>query len=79
MSALHTASSRTVIIYIFNDGSKLIKNKCTDNPVYCRMAQLNGQWRIVNQLSDIGHVANLLVKSGYLSEHLPAIELLNAL
>lgn len=52
---------------------------CYLGAVFSRRARVGNSWQTVQEWEDVGHVANLLVKSGYESEHLPALELLNAL
>lgn len=69
----------TVNICFFNDGSKLVKDKTLVMPLFSLQAFNSERWVTVKQWDDPGHVANLLVKSGYESEHLSAIKLLNIL
>jgi hypothetical protein len=69
----------TVNICFFEDGSKLVKERCSDGPRFAQRALISNHWETVNEWDDTGHVANLLVKHGYESEHLPAIKLLNIL
>jgi hypothetical protein len=72
-------SASTVNICFFNDGCKLVKERYSMGAVYRLMVLIGNQWQTVNKWDDPGHVANLLIKSGYESEHLPAIKLLNIL
>ena len=72
-------SLSTVNICLFNDGSRLVKDRRSNQPLYSQQAFINNQWETVNQWDDPGHVANLLVKSGYESEHLLALAILNIL
>ncbi len=72
-------SLSTANICFFDDGSKLVKDRSADGPLYSQLALINGQWVTVNQWDDPGHVANLLVKSGYESEHLTALAILKIL
>ncbi len=72
-------SVSTVNICFLNDGCKLVKERYSMGTVYRLMVLIGNQWQTVNQWDDPGHVANLLVKLGYESEHLSAIKLLNIL
>ena len=66
------------ICYLYT-GCLLVKDKRSETPIFCLRVFENNQWVTINEWDDPGHVANLLVKSGYESEHLPAIKLLNVL
>ena len=68
-----------VIICVFRDGSRLIKNRHAVRFVFRQEAYINDHWEIINQWDDPGHVAKLLIQAGYESEHLPALKLLNVL
>lgn len=68
-----------VNICFFSDGLKLVKDRTSEIPMFSLRVFQNNKWEIINQWSDPGHVANLLVKSGYASEYLLAITLLNIL
>lgn len=72
-------SAITVNICFLNDGSKLVKERHSDGPVFSRKALIRSEWQTIHQWDDPGHVANLLVQSGYESEYVPAIKLLNSL
>ncbi len=72
-------SLSTVNICFFNDSLKLVKDKASEAAVFSLRVFQGNEWVIVSQWDDPGHVANLLVKLGYESEHLPAIKLLNIL
>lgn len=69
----------TVNIAFLGDGLKLVKDKTSDAAVFSLRVFQGNEWVIVSQWDDPGHVANLLVKFGYSSEHLSAIKLLNIL
>ena len=66
------------ICYLYA-GCLLVKDKRSDSPLYSLRQYREGQWITLNEWDDPGHVANLLVKAGYESEHLPAIKLLSIL
>ncbi len=68
---------QTVNICFFSTNCKLVKDNALEVPVFSLRAFINNQWEIINQWDDPGHVAKLLVKSGYKSDHLSAIKLLN--
>ncbi len=72
-------SLSTVKIYIFSDGTRLVKDRLSGGPEFRLIAFIDCQWQTIKQWNDAGHVANLLVKSGLGSEHSAAISLLNAL
>ncbi len=69
----------TVNICFFEDGSKLVKERRSDGPRFSQRALIGNRWETIKEWDDPGHVANLLVKHGYESDHLPAIQLLNIL
>lgn len=66
-------------IAFLGDGLKLVKDKASEAAVFSLRVFQGNEWVIVSQWDDPGHVANLLVKLGYESEHLSAIKLLNIL
>jgi hypothetical protein len=68
-----------VIVCYFPDGSRLVKERRSDGPIFAQRALIDNQWKTINEWDDPGLAANLLVNHGYESEHLPAINLLNIL
>jgi len=53
---------------------KLVKDKAPEVPVYSLKAYKYGQWVVINQWDDIGHVASLLVQYGIDPDHQTAID-----
>lgn len=73
-------TSLSVDVVYFRDDLKLVKDKSlAENPVFILKTFNGDQWKSLKQWSDIGHVASLLIKTGYQSEHLPAIKILSIL
>jgi len=69
----------TVNICVFDDGARLVKERHSEGPRFSLRVLIGNHWETIRQWDDPGHVANLLIKAGYESEHLPAIKLLSIL
>ena len=72
-------SLSVINIAFLADDVKLVKDKTNKEPIFSLMKVEGDQWSVLNQWDDVGHVASLLVKFGYESDHLPAVELLSIL
>ncbi len=68
---------RDILCYL-PDGNRLVRVLGAITPVFQIIVVKDKNWQVACESDDFGHVANMLVKAGYQSEHATAIRYLNS-